>query len=117
MNGKPSSSKTFLNKWKGITMTRASSLQSKSRKSKVSGQRPSKFQEYGFELYEDQYCEWRWRLVAYRNGKTIADSGEGYENKSNAARAVQMILKASVFCAEQQSLGYAIIHPLRSLQA
>ena len=30
-------------------------------------------------LYRDKSGDWRWRLVA-TNGKTVAESGEGYED-------------------------------------
>lgn len=39
-----------------------------------------------FEVYKDRAGEWRWTLVA-SNGKTIADSGEGYASEYNAVRA------------------------------
>jgi len=39
-----------------------------------------------FEVYKDRADEWRWRLIA-NNGKTIADSGEGYASEYNAVRA------------------------------
>jgi hypothetical protein len=32
---------------------------------------------YKFEVYQDKAGQYRWRLVA-PNGKSIADSGEGY---------------------------------------
>jgi uncharacterized protein YegP (UPF0339 family) len=35
---------------------------------------------YKFEVYKDKAGEFRWRLVA-PNGKSIADSGEGYSSK------------------------------------
>jgi uncharacterized protein YegP (UPF0339 family) len=35
---------------------------------------------YKFEVYKDKGGEYRWRLVA-PNGKSIADSGEGYSSK------------------------------------
>lgn len=38
------------------------------------------------EIYEDHAGLHRWRLVA-RNGRIIADSGEGYCSPSNARRA------------------------------
>lgn len=41
-----------------------------------------------FELYEDAAGEWRWRLKA-KNGRTVADSGEGYRGQGNARRAVK----------------------------
>lgn len=41
-----------------------------------------------FTVYQDRKKEWRWRLTA-KNGRTIADSGEGYASKRNAVRAAQ----------------------------
>ena len=35
------------------------------------------------EFYKDGAGEWRWRYVR-SNGKTIADSGEGYHNLGDA---------------------------------
>lgn len=46
-----------------------------------------------FELYKDKAGEWRWRLVA-KNGKTIADSGEGYNGPGNVRRALKGFRKA-----------------------
>jgi uncharacterized protein len=40
--------------------------------------------------YEDAKGEWRWRLKAV-NGKTIADSGEGYKNKSDCEDAIKLV--------------------------
>lgn len=37
-------------------------------------------------VYADATGEWRWRLVAI-NGKTVADSGEGYGSKRKAVNA------------------------------
>ncbi len=34
-------------------------------------------------IYQDQLGEWRWSAKA-GNGRTIADSGEGYKNKGDA---------------------------------
>lgn len=34
--------------------------------------------------------QWRWRLRA-RNGRTIADSGESYSNRSDCLRAIELI--------------------------
>lgn len=42
-----------------------------------------------FDVYQDRKGEWRWRLYA-ANGRTIADSGEGYTRKGDAARAVKV---------------------------
>lgn len=41
-----------------------------------------------FEIYQDAAREWRWRLVA-ANGRTVGDSGEGYNSRSGAERAVE----------------------------
>lgn len=49
---------------------------------------------HGYEVYEDKRGEWRWRRIA-QNGKTIADSGEGYASKSNAYRAVTQFVALS----------------------
>ena len=43
-----------------------------------------------FQLYRDAAGEFRWRLVA-PNGKTIADSGEGYYDRSGAERAAENV--------------------------
>ena len=39
-----------------------------------------------YRVYEDAVGEWRWRLVA-ANGRTVADSGEGYSRPRDAERA------------------------------
>ncbi len=43
-----------------------------------------------FQIYQDAAAEYRWRLVA-PNGRTIADSGEGYASRSNAHRAAENV--------------------------
>lgn len=48
-----------------------------------------------FDIFQDKRGEWRWRLRA-RNGRIIADSGEGYASKRNAHRAVATTLDAVV---------------------
>lgn len=40
--------------------------------------------------YVDSRSEWRWRLKA-KNGETIADSGEGYKNKSDCKAAIDLV--------------------------
>lgn len=37
-------------------------------------------------IYRDARGEWRWRIVA-RNGRIVADSGEGYKTAAGALRA------------------------------
>ncbi len=43
-----------------------------------------------FDLYEDNAGEWRWRLLA-RNGRIIADGGEGYASRANGQRAIETV--------------------------
>lgn len=49
-----------------------------------------------FHIYQDVKGEWRWRLKA-RNGRVVADSGEGYARKRNARRAVYRITNEMAF--------------------
>lgn len=51
-----------------------------------------------FWVYQDNKNEWRWKFIA-SNGKTIAVSSEGYVNKSDCLRGVELM----------QSSGGAII--------
>jgi uncharacterized protein YegP (UPF0339 family) len=46
-----------------------------------------------FELYYESFQGWRWTLYA-ANHRKIANSGEGYVNKSDALAAINMV-KAS----------------------
>lgn len=39
-----------------------------------------------FRVYRDRKGEWRWRLIA-RNGRIVADSGEGYDRRNKAMHA------------------------------
>ena len=39
-----------------------------------------------YDVYKDEKGEWRWRLKS-KNGRTIADSGEGYKRRSGAVKA------------------------------
>ncbi len=43
-----------------------------------------------FVVYRDRIGEYRWRLVA-TNGRTVGDSGEGYDSRSNARRAAENV--------------------------
>ena len=47
-----------------------------------------------FDVYKDKAGEWRWKLVA-KNGRTIADSAEGYENYTDLQSAVSLIKSAA----------------------
>jgi len=42
------------------------------------------------EIYRDKASEFRWRLI-HKNGAILADSGEGYSNRSGARRAVDRV--------------------------
>jgi len=47
-----------------------------------------------FQLYRDQAGQWRWRVVA-KNGRILADCGEGYRSRAdalNGARAARRAL-------------------------
>ena len=41
-------------------------------------------------VYIDRAGEWRWRLVT-DNHRTIADSGEGYRNKTDCLHAINLV--------------------------
>lgn len=43
-----------------------------------------------FVIYSDKRGEWRWRLVA-RNGRIVADSGEGYASLRGCRGAVSLV--------------------------
>lgn len=43
-----------------------------------------------FEIYRDNSDEYRWRLKS-TNGKIIADSGEGYKNKSDCEYGIDLV--------------------------
>lgn len=42
------------------------------------------------DIYKDSRGEWRWRLRA-RNGKIVADSGEGYKTTAGVRKAVRRL--------------------------
>jgi len=46
-----------------------------------------------FEVYPDKGGSYRWRLLA-ANGVQVASSGEGFESKANARRAVDAVRRA-----------------------
>lgn len=43
-----------------------------------------------FKLYEDKQGDWRWTLHA-ANHKKIADSAEGYNNKSDCEDGIDLV--------------------------
>lgn len=46
-----------------------------------------------FLLYCDKHKEFRWRLVA-RNGRVIADSGEGYKRIAACKRGIANVMRS-----------------------
>lgn len=46
-----------------------------------------------FEVYQDKKSEWRWRLVS-RNGRIVAESGEGYVKRHAVFSAVGRVVSA-----------------------
>ena len=57
-----------------------------------------------FKIYKDAKSELRWRLVA-ANGKSVADSGEGYKNKADCLAAIELIKKGAAGAAVEDSAG------------
>lgn len=52
----------------------------------------------GPQIYQDGGKQWRWRVVA-RNGRIVADCGEGYRRRAGAlrgARAAQRLLASGL---------------------
>lgn len=47
------------------------------------------------ELYKDRKGEWRWRVRA-RNGKIIADSGEGYRRKRDCKHGLELLASCKI---------------------
>ena len=47
-----------------------------------------------FVVYKDKKNEWRWTLKA-RNGKVVADGGEGYKKRGGATRAVRTLFNGT----------------------
>lgn len=47
-----------------------------------------------FFIYKDQRNEYRWRFTS-DNGNIIADSAEGYVNKSDCERGIQIVKQES----------------------
>ena len=43
-----------------------------------------------FRMYKDQAGEYRWQFVA-DNGKTVADSAEGYKKREDCARGIEIV--------------------------
>ncbi len=47
---------------------------------------------YKFEVYKDKAGQYRWRLIA-PNGKSIADSGEGYSSRQACLEGIESVMK------------------------
>jgi uncharacterized protein YegP (UPF0339 family) len=47
-----------------------------------------------FDVYKDRKGEWRWRLLA-RNGRIVADSGEGFVSRAHAYRSARAVRTAA----------------------
>jgi uncharacterized protein len=58
-----------------------------------------------FELYRDKNLKWRWRLVA-KNGKIIADSGEGYHNKQDCRKMIRKIRCMAIFAGLKTKMDF-----------
>ena len=43
-----------------------------------------------YRIYRDANNQWRWRLVA-DNDKIVADSGQGYDKKTDCLHAIGLI--------------------------
>jgi uncharacterized protein YegP (UPF0339 family) len=48
-----------------------------------------------FVLYRDAKNEYRWRLFGDNNSDILADSGEGYVNKSDALHGISRVRLSS----------------------
>ena len=55
-----------------------------------------------FKLYKDAKAEWRWRFQA-NNNKIVADSAEGYKNKSDCEAAISLLKREAPTAPVQES--------------
>jgi uncharacterized protein len=55
-----------------------------------------------FIKYKDSAGEWRWRLRA-NNNKIIADSAEGYQNKSGCEAGIKLVKEQAPNATEEES--------------
>lgn len=53
-------------------------------------------------LYRDRNKKWRWRLVA-RNGKKVANGGEGYSRRKDCLEMALAILQGSLAFTVQET--------------
>jgi uncharacterized protein YegP (UPF0339 family) len=76
------------------------------------------------QIYQDRAGLWRWRLTA-RNGRIVAESGEGYARRRDISRALQTAAAGLIdaYAAEalapkpRQKSQAATFVPIRSTQA
>ncbi len=57
-----------------------------------------------FELYKDNTGEYRWRFIS-SNGRIIADSGQGYKNKSDCQNGIDLIKGEASAARVEENLG------------
>ena len=57
-----------------------------------------------FELYKDDAGEFRWRFIS-SNGRIIADSGQGYKNKSDCQNGIDLIKGEAPAARVEENLG------------
>lgn len=61
-----------------------------------------------FKIYQDQAGLFRWSAVS-RNGRKIADSGESYNTRQGARRAVDRFIELIESNYEQKGFGRGFI--------
>ena len=54
-----------------------------------------------FRLYKDTAGYWRWTLYA-ANGRKVADSGEGYVNKSDCQAGIDLVKSTTAYTPVQE---------------
>ena len=71
-----------------------------------------------FKIYKDKQGEWRWQFKA-DNGDIIADSGEGYTNKSDCQRAIDLVknLASNAEVEEVEEVRETMAEQYRQAQA
>jgi uncharacterized protein len=57
-----------------------------------------------FYVYPDKQGQFRWYLQA-ENSRIIADSGEGYQNKSDCLAAIELVKKSADVEVLEKALG------------
>lgn len=67
-----------------------------------------------FKVYQDRKKEFRWKLIA-ANGRTIADSGEGYKTLGGVNRAVKTV-RAAIATASVQEVRPVVAPAPKTLQ-